>query len=389
MLDSPLPSFPFPEPGEAEEAQGERRAREVAFVDRVHRMRTFGLALGFLCVGSAMLYRDPPALVWVVGALYAFAWPHLAWPLALHSRSPKATEYASLTFDSAAGGVWIAAMHFNLLPSVLLFTMLVADKVAVGGIRFAAITTAALVVACAVTSAALQFPVDLHTPMPVVAACVPLLVGYPLALSHAMHTLARLVTRQNRRLERINTTDELTGVLSRRQGRRVAAMELERHRRTGQPAVLLVVDIDRFKDVNDRYGHPAGDEVLCAVAGILRDAVRAVDAVSRLAGDEFLLILPGTDLAGAADVAARVRERLARTRFDHAADARCTICLGAAQAAAQMADAEDWLQQADAALYRAKNAGRDRLVCAPLPVDGERPGAPAPAAPAAPVAVPS
>jgi diguanylate cyclase len=255
-------------------------------------------------------------------------------------------------------------MQFILLPSVLVATMLSADKLAVGGLRLALVTGAALAAACVATSAVLGFPVDIETPMPVVIACIPLLVVYPLALSKLMHAMSATVRMQNRRLAQINSTDELTGLVNRRQGHAIAALALASHRRDGRPAVITVIDIDRFKDVNDRFGHPVGDDVLRRVAEVLRECARATDTTARLSGDEFLMVLPETDLRGAAELASRVRLRLAAIRFDHAPGLRCTVSIGAAQVQNEMADVEDWIQKADAALYRAKNAGRDRLVCA-------------------------
>src|SRR5208283_2662290 len=118
----------------------------------------------------------------------------------------------------------------------------------------------------------------------------------------------------------------------------------------------------RFKDINDRYGHPVGDEVLCAVASALRECCRAIDVVARYGGDEFLLVLPDTDLRGAETAARRMRGLLAARTFDGAPDLRCTVSVGAAEANASTANVDAWILQADAALYHAKADGRDRFV---------------------------
>jgi diguanylate cyclase len=246
--------------------------------------------------------------------------------------------------------------------------MLSVDKIAVGGPRFVLRTTACLVAACAATSAVLGFAVDLETPMPVVIACMPFLIAYPLAVSMAMHGLGRKVAAQNRWLARVSTTDELTGLANRRQGLAAAGAALARYRRHGGSAVLIVLDIDRFKEINDRHGHPAGDRVLRHVAKTLLENTRITDTVARYAGDEFLLVLPDTNLEGADEMARRIRARFSEA-FEQFPGVSCTVSLGAAEAYADMADVEDWIQQADTALYRAKEGGRDRLVTAPKVVD--------------------
>lgn len=335
------------------------------FVSRIHRLRALGLGVGSFCVGSVFWLHDESLFAWALLATNGFLWPHVAKAIAIRSSDPARTELRHLTLDSALGGMWVALMQFNLLPSVLLVTMLSVDKIAVGGMRFVLRTTAVLIATCILTSAALGFAVEIETPMSVVVACVPFLVAYPMAISNVMYALANKVAQRNRWLAQLSSTDELTGLANRRQGFAAAEHALARHRRNGAPAVLVVLDIDRFKEANDRYGHPAGDQILRHVATMLRQCSRATDTPARYAGDEFLLVLPETDLQGAAEMAQRIREHLAGTVFEKAPGLRCTVSLGAAEVYGDMADVEDWIQQADTALYRAKATGRDRLVNAP------------------------
>ncbi len=340
---------------------GSGRARDLAFVLRVHRLRTLGLGLGALCVASVLWLHQVSAWWWVAAAANGFVWPHLALALARRSRAPRRAELNNLMVDSALGGIWVAVMQFNLLPSVLLVTMMSIDKVGVGGRRLLARTLACLAAGCAVTSALLGFPVDVVTPMPVIVACLPFLVVYPMAISGVAYTLARRVTEQNRRLEEMGRTDVLTGLANRRQGFAVAEAELSRHFRTGRPVALVVLDIDRFKSINDRFGHPVGDAVLKGVATALRECCRATDTAARYGGDEFMLILPETDLGGAEEVAARIRRHLETMVFKRAPGLVCTVSLGASEADREVANIDAWIQRADAALYRAKAAGRDRF----------------------------
>src|SRR5271167_4725889 len=336
--------------------------RDLRFVRRIHRLRTLGLGLGALCVGSVLRLHDATVGWWVLLLANGFVWPHVASMLALRSGNPRRAEFRNLMVDSTLGGMWIAVMQFNLLPSALLAAMLSVDKVSVGGLSLLLRTLALLAAACVLTAGLLGFPVDLATPMPVIIACIPLLVLYPLAISAVNYSMARKLAKQNRRLDALGRIDGLTGLANRRQGFTRAEQELARNHRTGRPAVLFILDIDRFKDINDRYGHPAGDEVLCAVAETLRECCRTVDVAARYGGDEFLLVFPDTQLRGAETAARRIRRHLASQTFDDAPDLRCTVSLGAAEASNDTLDVDAWIQQADAALYRAKAEGRDRFV---------------------------
>jgi len=148
------------------------------------------------------------------------------------------------------------------------------DKVSVGGPLLLARTSTLLVAGCVLTSAALGVPIDIATPMSVIVACMPFLVAYPLAISFVTHSLASKLAQQNRRLDELGRTDGLTRLDNRRQGFASAETELARYRRTGRPGVLAILDVDRFKEINDRYGHPTGDDVLCGVADTLRRCCR-------------------------------------------------------------------------------------------------------------------
>jgi diguanylate cyclase len=266
-------------------------------------------------------------------------------------------------FDSACGGAWIAAMHFNLLPSVMLAVMLSMDKVSVGGTRLLARTASAMILAGAAASWATGFAVQPASSMLNVVACLPLLVSYPMIVGFVTYRLSRRVREQNLKLAELSRTDPLTGLPNRKHWEEAVERELRRHQRNGGPACLLMLDVDNFKQVNDRYGHPAGDEVLRGVAAVLRDCVRGQDTVGRYGGEEFGVVLPETRIEGAMVIAERIRSRIARAPLEQRDGIRCTISIGVAAAAAQV-DPGAWIEQADRALYRAKDEGRNRCIAA-------------------------
>jgi diguanylate cyclase (GGDEF)-like protein len=166
-------------------------------------------------------------------------------------------------------------------------------------------------------------------------------------------------------VERLAQTDPLTGLANRRHFMGVLAQEVERSERYGRPLSLVALDLDHFKAVNDAHGHAAGDDVLREAARALRAVCRDVDLAARMGGEEFSLLLPETDAAGARIVAERVRERIAGKA--HRAPAGQTFRVTASLGVARLrpgASGEALLQAADEALYRAKAAGRNQVVLA-------------------------
>ena len=160
--------------------------------------------------------------------------------------------------------------------------------------------------------------------------------------------------------------DPLTGVANRRSLIAALDRDVARAQRMREPMALMMVDIDHFQDVNDQYGHPAGDRVLCSVVNVLRQRVRAQDLVGRYGGEEFMVLLPDTGLTGA--------EQLARELCKAVEESRCpadgvpgpgiavTVSIGVFGGRLESGDSWDMLiAAADRALYQAKNNGRNRV----------------------------
>ncbi|MFL6254874.1 MAG: diguanylate cyclase [Pyrinomonadaceae bacterium] len=159
-------------------------------------------------------------------------------------------------------------------------------------------------------------------------------------------------------------TDHLTGLANRRRFERQLDREVARTERYGRPFCLLLVDIDNFKEVNDTYGHDAGDEALRRVANVIQSGTRGIDTGARIGGDEFAVILPETDLLHGLEVAERLRASLAALDFGPAG--RITASLGVAELPACARTNVELRASADAALYEAKRGGRDRAASAPV-----------------------
>ena len=168
--------------------------------------------------------------------------------------------------------------------------------------------------------------------------------------------------RARERIVNLADTDDLTGIWNKRHFRRQLPQEIERARTFNVPLSLLLFDIDDFKQINDGFGHVMGDVVLSELCAVVRETLRPTDTIARFGGDEFAVILPHTDLAGATAVAERIllRVRALTIPTDEEAAIQCSISIGLAEFVRDDASASDLIRRADERLYLAKRQGKNR-----------------------------
>ncbi len=329
---------------------------------RSRSLRTLGLGFGGLMVGTVLYRNGVPVQVWVLLALHSLAWPHVAWLILRRCANPIVEDRRFSLGDAAMGGVWIALMQFNVLPGALLMTMYAITLIAIDGFGYFARGLALLVLACCIAAVANGMAFAPTTDMAEVIAALPLLMVFPVTLGFMTHRLSRRVRTQNRQLLRLGSIDALSGLLNRRHWEEAVNDALSLH--CCDSAVMLLLDIDRFKRINDQFGHTIGDEVIRQVGEIIRASLRQGDLAGRYGGDEFGAVLCGTDVTAAEVVADRIRSGVAELKIAQAPGLRCTLSIGLARGPAGLGTARAWIEQADAALYRAKLAGRNRFVVA-------------------------
>jgi diguanylate cyclase (GGDEF)-like protein len=164
-------------------------------------------------------------------------------------------------------------------------------------------------------------------------------------------------------VERLAITDDVTGIASRRQLFTAAEREFQRARRFERPLSLLMLDIDHFKQVNDSHGHSVGDQVLRGFAQVLKRNLREVDVLGRYGGEEFTLVLPETELAGAVQCAERIRLNVASAAIPAGRHSfTLTVSIGVAALTSETPDLASLVERADTALYAAKLVGRNRTL---------------------------
>jgi diguanylate cyclase (GGDEF)-like protein/PAS domain S-box-containing protein len=169
------------------------------------------------------------------------------------------------------------------------------------------------------------------------------------------------IERQRDELAFIVRHDHLTGAYARRYLFEQAEEEIKRAQRYGYSLYLIMMDVDRYKAINDTYGHNIGDQVLVALVDSLKKNVRSIDHVCRYAGDEFCVLLPDTDQAEVEIIAERIRKSVQDIKLPEALDLKFSVSLGLARYSALKPSVEEWISKADSALYISKQTGRNTV----------------------------
>ncbi|MFP5444563.1 MAG: diguanylate cyclase [Betaproteobacteria bacterium] len=328
---------------------------------RIYPLRILGMGLGGMVVGVVLWERHASVSAWLAMVLPAFVWPHVAYLITRHSADPYRAETRNLLIDSALAASFVPLMHFNLLPSVLLLTLTMVDKITTGIRGLWARALPAMLVGGLAGAALAGLHWAPETSMRVMVACLPVMALHTLSVSMVSYQLIRQSARHNQMLDELRRVDALTGLFGRGHWQEQAEAALRRHHASNEPACMLMLDIDHFKEINDAHGHTVGDEVIRALAHVVRGNVRAGDCAGRYGGDEFAIVLPGMLAKDALAIAHRIREQTEGVRLRSLPGVRITSSIGVAPADHRHSNLRAWIDAADAALYVAKNGGRNRV----------------------------
>lgn len=272
----------------------------------------------------------PPTAVWLLLAFHGFLWPHLAYRLACRAKEPFKAEIRNLLIDSAFGGFWAAMMAFNALPAIVILSMMSMNNIASAGKALFVKGLAIQLTTAMLTAALLGFPFHPHSTALQIYLCLPMIYLYPTLLGLVTYRTAKRLAEKKQELQRISTRDGLTGLYNRRHWEHLLHRQFDSCRRYQDNATLILMDIDRFKTINDTFGHALGDEALAALAEELLIGMRNVDIVGRYGGDEFGAVLPNTSAEQAGIVLRRIQQRLDAVSFKEAPQLRLQISAGIA-----------------------------------------------------------
>ncbi|CAM3545469.1 diguanylate cyclase [Yersinia entomophaga] len=337
------------------------REAGLSFARRIYLPRIFGLGIGMLCVLSVLITRQTPLWMWALLVINGLIWPHLAYQLSLRANSPHRQEMLNLSLDSISGGVWVAVMSFNALPSVVILSMMSMNNIASGGKSFFLKGLGLQIIGCLLVAWIFQLPFQPQTTPIQVYSCLPMIFIYPSLLGWVTYRTAKRLADNKEELLRISVRDGLTGLYNRRHWEHQLHNQFDSCRRYKHSASLVLLDIDKFKTINDTFGHAVGDDAITALAEELLLGLRAVDIVGRYGGDEFGAILPNTSAEQACEVLGRIQEKLAGIVFNQSPGLQLKVSAGVSEFKPEMTNYQQWLKAADSALYHAKDNGRDRI----------------------------
>jgi diguanylate cyclase (GGDEF)-like protein len=356
-----------------------------------HQNRSGSFVLLFAAIGAHLVNQGYGPLAWALLLLQFLVYPQLVYRRARRARDPMRAELNNLLIDSLLFGIWAAALAF---PVWISFTLVIGTTITHAlyhGIRGVLPSGAALAGGALLTVAITGPRWSPATDWLTTLLCVVALMLYLLSLANlaylrtrklqdarsklrlgeqtlnaANESLQRQLTEihalQARLSEQANR-DPLTGLYNRRYLDTTLVRELARCERAGQPLSLMMIDIDHFKQVNDCYGHPVGDEVLKELATMLSEQARTADIACRFGGEEFLLVLPDMPAHIALQRADQWRAAFAATtvRVD-TFQVQTTISIGVASYPEHGTSVQELIRRADRALYLAKSQGRNQVV---------------------------
>ncbi len=347
------------------------------------RNRSLFFAVGLFVLGTHLAYLDAGPLMWTLLALQLLVYPQLVYWRAARSRNPLRAEMQNLMVDGVLLGAWIGVWGLPLWISFMLFVGVCLNVVIFMGLPrvWMAMTSVACGVGLVALVHGLEFrpETQLHTSL----LCIVLLSCYLLFVAHDAYTRGiklrdsryelgqRLeeITRLQLQLQEQAERDPLTGLHNRRFLDVALERELAVCADSGAPLALVLIDIDRFKRINDTYGHPAGDEMIRCLADLLRSRVRDGGLIAcRYGGEEFLLMLPGTHVADAMALAEDLRSHFESLEVVSGGQVmRTTLSIGVAGCPDHGRQAQPLVMRADQALYEAKLHGRNRVMRASGP----------------------
>jgi diguanylate cyclase len=335
-------------------------AAAINFATGIYKLRTLGCALSFIFVATTTYPNT--WLLWCLMAFNGVLWPHIAYRIALRSSSPYHTESRNLLLDCVFAGVWVAAMHFSLLPSLLLLSMVAMNSVTTKGFGFMLRGLLANALGAGLAGVFFGFELTQQTPRQVIFACIPMLMIYPFMVGWTTHQLAGQLLRQQRALSIMTGFDERMLTPFNQWVYRLAQVFL-RCRCGSSPATVAHVRIEQFKTLRDRHGALVMDALSTRVGQLIKAEIRGADLVCMRQPGEFLVLLLQARAAGARALTDRIEDDFihAIASVEGMPDAR--IRVGVVEFSYALTTESEWMALAE---QGAAQAGVEQPGLAPL-----------------------
>ena len=354
--------------------------RSPHWIVRTHYLhRTFLFANAFTFFAAHIWASRPLPGWWALLAAIFLIYPQVVYWRALRAPDTQKAELENIVLDGFMVAIPTAALGFPLWPTYALFITTTMNNAFASGLRAVALAVAAFAAGALLGGALTGFPLQPATTTLVTALSIFALTWFLLSIGSTAYERALKLrsTREElkRRIAEIDALqvqlreqanrDPLTGLYNRRYLQSTMEREMARSTRGEATLCVMLLDLDLFKSINDRYGHLAGDEVILSMAKMLSTESRQDDVPCRYGGEEFMLLMPQMTLETARLRAEEWRRRFATMTIDVGGGHRIgtTVSIGIAEFPTHGRTAQALIECADQALYQAKSAGRDRVVC--------------------------
>lgn len=330
-------------------------------IQPIHILRFTGMSLGFPSIAVVFIEQGVSYYYWLWCVFCGLLWPLVAYLRVKKADNPITAERNNLIMDTFLISSFLPLMQFNLLPSVLALTVTISDKISSSARNVLPPSLLAAFLGILIFSIITGFEVNYYSSTAVIIACFPILVLHSLSVSIMTQRLVRNIRYKNKKLRELSSKDFLTGLYNKRYWQQQAEGLIEKSQENNTNLVLMLIDSDYFKQTNDRFGHLAGDEVLCEIGKLLLNIKAYPSIAGRFGGDEFALMLEA-DIKQAKQIAQALKHQVSDIRLANFPKLRCSISIGLASRDKDSVDFKTFFAQADQALYKAKNEGRNQIV---------------------------
>ncbi|WP_440903536.1 diguanylate cyclase [Catenovulum sp. SX2] len=345
----------------------QQAGRGKSFVKRVYLPRVIGFGLGALPVGLVVYQNDLATWYWFGIFFSAFVWPHLAFILGMRAKDHYKSEFRSLFFDSTIVGFWVAAMGFNIMPSILLLSASGLNNISAGGVRFYMMGWLAVLLGMLANFLLVAPHISFASSELTMLICAPLALFYPLLVGFVTFRLSKKLSEERKLALELSRTDSLSQLPNRGYWE-ARVQDIFQHAKThNETPALVMIDIDHFKKINDTHGHLVGDKVLIAFADALKKFFQGSNAtLGRYGGEEFGVLIPHSDPHSAEHIANAFRVYLEKESLATCKqlNIKLSVSAGIALLTKEIKDFSQWIDIADQALYDAKTNGRNQVCLA-------------------------